>query len=233
MRADGMGRIVRWGALSLMACGAQVDSDYRGERLGALRLALRAGPDDAVPSDTAVGVVWDLIDPEGYSEPTQFGELIDVTGDVPFDVELDLSQPPPEVFLVDMADGNALAVANIRWIDRLGFNNTTTGDTFTIYGSAVANAVVYLAEDVVPEGATSRFLHGTASAGYHLLSIGWPPPPESCWLSTKPDERSFPRHTGTCPRNALTLAPDDLNTTVVVAPGPLLRLVYEDLETAW
>jgi hypothetical protein len=65
MRADGMGRIVRWGALSLMACGAQVDSDYRGERLGALRLALRAGPDDAVPSDTAVGVVWDLIDPEG------------------------------------------------------------------------------------------------------------------------------------------------------------------------
>jgi hypothetical protein len=233
MQAGDVGRIVGFCAVSLMACSAQVDSDYRGESLGALRLSLRASEDDVVPSDTAVGVVWDLVDPDGYSEPTQFGELIDVTGEVPFDVELDLSQPPPEVLLVEMADGNALAVANIRWLDRTGFNNTVSGETYSLYGAATEYAVVYLAEDVVPDGATSRFLHGTPSAGYHLMTIDWPPPPEECWLRTTEDERRFPRHAGTCPRNALTLAPEDLNATVVVTPGPLERLVYEDIETAW
>jgi hypothetical protein len=218
-------------SLSLAACSAQVDSDYRGEWLGGLRLALRASPNDVVPSDTAVGLVWDLVDPEGYVLGSQFGELIDVTGEAPFDVELDLSQPPPEPLLIEMADGNALAVARVRWLDRQGFN-PVTGTTYSEWGGAHEHAVVFIAQDVVAEGATSRFLHGTTSAGYHLVRIDWPPPPTSCSLSSTLDERGFWRRTGDCPRNALTVAPDDLSTTVVVTPGSD-DLVYEEVETAW
>jgi hypothetical protein len=217
--------------LSLAACSAQVDSDYRGEWLGGLRLALRASPDDDVPSDTAVGLVWDLVDPEGYVLGSQFGELIEVTEEAPFDVELDLSQPPPEPLLIEMADGNALAVARILWLDRQGFN-AETGTTYSGWGGAHEHAVVYLAQDVAADGATSRFLHGTPAAGYHLVTIDWPPPPTSCTLSSTLDAQGFFRTTGDCPRNALTVAPDDLGTTVVVTPGSD-DLVYEEIETAW
>jgi hypothetical protein len=231
MQSTRMVRTLAFGALSLAACSAQVDSDYRGEWLGGLRLALRAGPNEEVPSDTAVGLVWDLIDPDGYELDTQFGELVDVTGDVPFDVELDLSQPPPDPMLIDMADGNALAVARVAWLDRQGFN-PVSGTTYSGWGGAHGHAVVYLARDVVADGATSRFLHGTTSAGYHLVAIDWPPPPLSCMLSSTLDARGFLRTTGDCPRNALTVAPDDLGTTVTVTSGSD-DLVYEELETAW
>jgi hypothetical protein len=132
-----------------------------------------------------------------------------------------------------MADGNALAVARIWWMDPVGFDPVqVTGTMYQGYGGADDNVIVYVARDVVAGEATSRFLHGTPSAGYHILSVARPPE-IGCWLTGVPDARGFERLSGTCPRNALTVAPEDLNTTVVVAPSGMERLVYEDLETAW
>lgn len=104
MQTSWTGRILGMAALSLAACSAQVDSDYRGESLGAVKVALEAGEGDSVPASSAVGLIWDLIDPEGYDQGTQFGELIDVTGNIPSEIELDLAGPPPEPLLVEMAE---------------------------------------------------------------------------------------------------------------------------------
>jgi hypothetical protein len=46
------------------------------------------------------------------------------------------------------------------------------------------------------------------------------------------DERGFPRYTGTCPQDALVLAPDDLNSNVIVMEE-WVEVHYENLETAW
>lgn len=121
-------------------------------------------------------------------------------------------------------------MARILWVEPEGFD-PVPGGGFSSYGSAGEHAVVYLADDVMAGGATSRFLHGTPSAGYHIVSVDRPQS-ESCMLTAVLDERLFPRYSGTCPRNALSIAPDDLNTTVVVTPG-WDELVYEDIETAW
>ncbi|HMI93720.1 MAG TPA: hypothetical protein VK509_20240, partial [Polyangiales bacterium] len=77
-------------ASTLLACSAQVESDYPGEPLATLRgsVTARASALESVPAVSA-GIMWSTID------PTFVGERVEVDGSFPATFTLDLFAPPP------------------------------------------------------------------------------------------------------------------------------------------
>jgi hypothetical protein len=86
-------------ASALLACGSQVDTDYRGEPMATLRGVVATSASlESVP-EVSAAIVWNATDPR------YIGERVAVDGDFPSSFSLQLyGPPPPEAEVRTMAD---------------------------------------------------------------------------------------------------------------------------------
>jgi hypothetical protein len=215
----------------LTGCSSQVDSDYRGESLGTLRGTLQGDPGLSALEETAIAVVWELKAPDAFEKGLMYGEFISVSGSFPVGFRLNIIQPPAPELLRELADGNSLVVGRIYWVPLDAFMpQAGGGNTTARLGSAPDQVLVYVRDDVAESSATSRFLHGMPRAGYHVFDVERPEPILPCETSVLHDQQGYPQVTSSCVRNALRLAPDDLDSNVIVKANNATDLLYEDLE---
>jgi hypothetical protein len=192
--------------------------------------AARDSAAEDMPEGTGVAIIWDLFDPRGYMDGVRFGQIVTTTGDVPGAFWIDITQPPRREFLIEMADGNALAIARVPWVSLQGFA-PEPGGGWSGHGGVSDHVLVYVRDDVALDSPTASFLHGTPKTGYHMLKVDRPEAID-CGGTHAPDERGFVRYTGTCPRDRLVPAVDDMGTQLSMSPD-FREIPYEDLETAW
>jgi hypothetical protein len=223
------------------ACDGVRDSDYEGEVLATLQGSISAPEEDvSLPDDLGVAALWEV---RNYVPGLQFMDFAEVTGEFPSRFRLDLHQPPDDGLLVEMPDGNAIALA------RLYLTSPETQDPFfyengfgySYSACTPATAIAFIRDDVAPGSAAAAYFGcglGTPdsppcsalTAGYHVMDlllddhVG-----EGCDVYAAPDEAGY------CEPNDVRLTEQDLETEIeIVVPGDGCHPVdYRDPATGW
>jgi hypothetical protein len=185
---------------------------------------------EPLPDDSALAVIWDLVDPDVVGFGLKLGPWVPLSGTPPIDFELEIDAAPARELLIQLADRNAIAVACL-YLTRAPEGGLS--DTLLVFGAAQLQLLVYVERPVTPSSPAAAFLHGTTSAGYHVADVESPELPEGCTSIETADQRGFVRYSGTCPRDTLTVAPDDLLAPIEASFRGFKRMLYENLETAW
>ncbi|MET0411007.1 MAG: hypothetical protein ABW217_06910 [Polyangiaceae bacterium] len=209
-------------------CSGQVDSDYRGESPD-VAATLDIDPRQKLEGDTAIALIWELMSPRAFDLGQPFGDFVSVTPKSATTFRINVIQPPTPELLVDVVDGNALAVAKLLWVhvDAPSFAPAPAG-AYSILGAAENHVLVYVRDDVAVDSETARFLHDTPAAGYHIYELDRaelvPPCETRSWREGDCDQVE-----STCARDVLLPTPDDLRTSVPITASGNDRFLFEDL----
>ncbi len=162
-------------AISLTACGTQVDGGYHGEPLASVKGTLTSS---AATPPTSADVVLYWVADEGMGEGDySVTERASVTGSFPASFELDVFAPPPARALIDVRQrpenrdlelniGVAYVLAARSGAEVGGGEGP---DFENVLGGAESNLLVYLDRDIPADSRIARMLHGVTTQGYHLM----------------------------------------------------------------
>lgn len=158
--------------LALPACDSQVGSNYKGERIAEIVGSL-TGDTAATGKDAEVSLIW--INPKGDPD-TIIGETVSARLELPSNFTLGVYAPPVDEALFDLSnDGQPaneprIAVAYVA-VTKPDISGSDFSDEENVLGIAENHLVLYVESDVTAGSGAESFLHGTPSAGYHVLDV--------------------------------------------------------------
>lgn len=160
-------------ALTVAACGSHADGNYTGEPMATLTGTV-TNKTAGTPKHPRLLLLWVNF---AASPDVVEGQSIEVATTFPATINMPILLPPKEEALNDFTKKGSLTKENrvgsaaIIVYNDLNNNGKADGESEPFVGGCEDYMVVYLEKDVLMGSLSSRFVHGTLTAGYHLMRV--------------------------------------------------------------